>query len=341
MIRKLLLFSALVYTIIKEVTTFISKNPHKNNIWWDAVLGGKGNFMSIINFGSLNYDYIYQVPHYSVGNETLRSRNMRRCIGGRGLKQSIALSRAGISVCHAGLIGRNGEELKQVLADNFVDTSLLGFCDTIQGHSFIQQLSPTGKYASVIYGGSNSQLTPEIIDRCLENYGKGDFLLVQNEITSIPYLIDAAYDKGMRILFNTSPVDEDIFRTACNKVEWLVMNELECMEIADCDEITAAFSKLQTMYPKAGILLCLADEEGYIAYQNGEVLVQKSYNDKIANLLDVDHVSIGYFTAGLTLGYSLAECLELAAKAAAISVSREGGILESCPTMAEVEAFQV
>ena len=39
----------------------------------------------------------------------------------------------------------------------------------------------------------------------LESFEEGDLLILQNEINELPYLIDRAYERGMRIVLNPSP----------------------------------------------------------------------------------------------------------------------------------------
>ena len=296
--------------------------------------------MAIINFGSLNYDYVYQVPHFSGGNETIRSRQTRTDFGGSGLKQSCALAQAGELVYHAGLIGQNGLPLKDFLTQSSVNTDLLQTCTAPQGHCILQ-VAPNKERAALVYGGSNSEITPDFIDRCLESFGQGDFLLVQNEITNIPYLIDIAYEKGMRIIFNTSPVDEDIFRSACNKCEWLIMNDTECMEIADCDEVTTAFSKLQKQYPSCNILVTMG-EEGSICYYKGNVYVQNAYPVSVADIVNSGDAFTGYFVAAWMRSLPIEECLDLASRAGAIAVSRPGGAaaFSSYPTLEQVRDWE-
>lgn len=61
--------------------------------------------MKVLNFGSLNYDYVYNVDHAVTPGETLSSSNMETFLGGKGLNQSISLARAGVPVFHAGMVG--------------------------------------------------------------------------------------------------------------------------------------------------------------------------------------------------------------------------------------------
>lgn len=52
--------------------------------------------MKILSFGSLNIDYVYKVPHFVKKGETLSAEELNVYTGGKGLNQSIALSRAGM-----------------------------------------------------------------------------------------------------------------------------------------------------------------------------------------------------------------------------------------------------
>ena len=74
-----------------------------------------GTTMRILNFGSLNLDYVYQVDHFVMPGETLSAGARTVKLGGKGLNQSVALARAGANVSHAGCIGAGGEALREKL----------------------------------------------------------------------------------------------------------------------------------------------------------------------------------------------------------------------------------
>lgn len=94
--------------------------------------------MSILNFGSLNLDYTYRVPHIAAPGETLTSRSQEVRPGGKGLNQSVALARAGAVVCHAGLIGEDGRILEEICRESGVDTQFIGVSDVRTGNAIIQ-----------------------------------------------------------------------------------------------------------------------------------------------------------------------------------------------------------
>ena len=51
--------------------------------------------MKALCFGSLNIDYTYKVPHFVIKGETLSSDDLLVFPGGKGLNQSVALSKSG------------------------------------------------------------------------------------------------------------------------------------------------------------------------------------------------------------------------------------------------------
>ena len=81
--------------------------------------------MKILNFGSLNYDYVYSVDHILLPGETSAAWRMETFIGGKGLNQSVALSRAGAKVWHAGQVGEEGGQLLAMCRENGVNTEYI------------------------------------------------------------------------------------------------------------------------------------------------------------------------------------------------------------------------
>ena len=61
--------------------------------------------MRILNFGSLNIDYVYAVDAFLRPGETKAAQRLMVNCGGKGLNQSIAAAKAGNTVWHAGLLG--------------------------------------------------------------------------------------------------------------------------------------------------------------------------------------------------------------------------------------------
>ena len=62
--------------------------------------------MGVINFGSMNVDHVYSMPHFVQPGETLQSGAYHIYCGGKGLNQSVAAARAGAKTMHAGMEAR-------------------------------------------------------------------------------------------------------------------------------------------------------------------------------------------------------------------------------------------
>lgn len=163
------------------------------------VSGKWGIAMKILNFGSLNIDYVYKVDHIVQRGETQHSISRSVFSGGKGLNQSVALAKAGLPVHHAGCIGAGGEFLLDMLHESGVDTLLVKVLqDTPSGHTVIQN-SKDGDNCILLFGGANQCITKEFCDEVLANFSAGDYLVLQNEISSIPHLIKKAHERGCRL----------------------------------------------------------------------------------------------------------------------------------------------
>ncbi|NLZ76484.1 MAG: ribokinase, partial [Spirochaetales bacterium] len=139
-------------------------------------------------FGSLNIDYVYDVPHILRPGETLASTNRTIYPGGKGLNQSIALAKAGVETFHAGAIGEEGGLLLEMLQKGGVDTRFVRTVEGLSGHTVIQR-DIRGRNNIILYGGANRAITEEQIDETLRHFSSGDHLLLQNEINLIPSIM--------------------------------------------------------------------------------------------------------------------------------------------------------
>ena len=166
--------------------------------------------MKVLSFGSLNFDHVYQMDHFVMPKETTSSLSYSRGFGGKGLNQSIALAKSGLDVYHAGRVGFDGQPFIDYLQEYGVKVDYLKKDEeAATGHAIIQVSH--SENCIILYGGANQLIDEAQIDEVLTHFEKGDLLLIQNEISSLTYLITKAHEKGLRIAFNTAPMDEKIF----------------------------------------------------------------------------------------------------------------------------------
>ena len=291
--------------------------------------------MNVVNFGSLNIDHVYAVDHFCRAGETIHTKSYTQNAGGKGLNQSIAVSRSGQKVHHAGLLGPEGTRLAELLSGSGVDLRYLKHTDVPQGHAVIQ-VQPDGQNCIFLYGGSNQAVTPQEIDEVLMQLNAGDYLLLQNEIANLTYLLRAAARRGLRVVLNASPISDELLNADLSGVDWLVVNEIECAAMAGCGDAQAGYETLKQRYPSLGILLTLGSE-GSVSWKDGTEVRQCAYPVKAVDTTGAGDTFMGYFVGCLAQGMERQTAMQYASMASAISVTRPGAAA-SIPLMDEVRA---
>lgn len=271
--------------------------------------------MNVVNFGSLNIDHVYAVDHFCRAGETIHTKSYTQNAGGKGLNQSIAVSRSGQKVHHAGLLGPEGTRLAELLSGSGVDLRYLKHTDVPQGHAVIQ-VQPDGQNCIFLYGGSNQAVTPQEIDEVLMQLNAGDYLLLQNEIANLTYLLRAAARRGLRVVLNASPISDELLSADLSGVDWLVVNEIECAAMAGCGDAQAGYETLKQRYPSLGILLTLGSE-GSVSWKDGTEVRQCAYPVKAVDTTGAGDTFMGYFVGCLAQGMERQTAMQYASMASA------------------------
>lgn len=294
---------------------------------------GVQGLMKVLNFGSLNIDYVYQVESILIPGETQASRDRRIFCGGKGLNQSIALAKAGIPVYHAGMIGDGGEILLETCRENGVNTDFVRRISGPCGHTVIQ-VDKDGQNCILLFGGANRSITREFADEVLSHFDRGDIILLQNEINELNYIIDRAYEKGMMIILNPSPYDDNLKSCDMSKVSLFLVNEIEGYQITGEKEPDKILSAVKEKYPSAKIVLTLGGDGSVYQDETG-IYHQGIFKVKAVDTTAAGDTFTGYFISSIIDDMTVPEGLEMAAKASAIAVSRPGATA-SIPLRQEV-----
>lgn len=293
--------------------------------------------MKVLNFGSLNLDYTYQVESILIPGETQASKRRDIFCGGKGLNQSIALAKAGVPVYHAGMIGDEGGVLLDACRENGVNTDFIRKIDGPSGHTIIQ-VDRNGQNCILLYGGANRSMTREFVDQVLDSFEEGDMILLQNEINELDYIIDRAYEKGMMIVLNPSPYDSALDSCDLGKVSLFLVNEIEGYQITGEKEPDRILGRIREIYPGARVVLTLGGDGSVYQDETGAVYRQGIYKVKAVDTTAAGDTFTGYFLSSLIGGMPVPEGLDMAAKASAIAVSRPGATA-SIPLRKEVMDF--
>lgn len=281
-------------------------------------------------------DRSYRVNHFVRAGETISASELGTSPGGKGLNQSVALARAGAEVYHLGAVGTDGGPLLEILRSSGVDPRFVRTLDGSSGHAIIQ-ITPDGENCIIIFGGTNRQITREMVDEALLFLEPSDILLLQNETSQGEYAIREAKQRGLRIAFNPSPITEDLLRYPLELVDCLLVNEVEGAALSGAfgGEPTQILSDLCRKYPQTSVVLTIGAKG--VLFGKGEERERCGiYKVPVVDTTAAGDTFCGYFLSGTSRGLSVPEALKLASKAAAIAVSRAGAA-ESIPTLEEVE----
>lgn len=95
---------------------------------------------------------------------------------------------------------------------------------------------------------------------------------------------------------------------------------------------------LSDRFPNATIVLTLG-KEGAIYLNQDEILLQPAYEVKVVDTTAAGDTFTGYFISGIIKGLSIQEVMDMATKASAIAVTRQGAS-PSIPLLEEVESVR-
>ena len=294
--------------------------------------------MKILSFGSLNIDYNYKLDHIVAPGETISSHDLIVTCGGKGLNQSIALRKAGAKVLHAGIIGYDGDMLRKTLEDAGVDTTLRKIDpDSKSGHTIIQIEEKTAQNCIIVCPGTNGMVEKDFIDEVVSHFEPGDYAVFQNEITNVDYAMKSCREKGLRVVFNPSPMTRELAASDIYQyVDDLFINEVEGEQMTGTDDPVAILQSLKESWPQCRVILTLGSKGAVILTEDGPYY-QKAYPCEAVDTTGAGDTFSGYFTALSAAGKTPAEALELSCKASSLAV-RKMGAAASIPLLEEVLA---
>ena len=292
--------------------------------------------MKILNFGSLNIDHVYNVKSFVSPGETIKSQSYTKKVGGKGLNQSIAMARSGSDVFHVGAIGEDGKFLVDFLKKDNVNVKNIMSSDVPTGHAIIQ-VDEKGENCILLYGGANQNIPESFVERVLANFSKDDWLILQNETNIASFVIDKASDKGMNIVFNPSPITENIADFPLEKVDWFILNETEGEALSGEKEIEKIISSLRSKFSSSKFILTLG-EKGSVFFSKYEMIEVPAEKVEVVDTTAAGDTFTGYFVSYITKGTDVKTAMKIATKAAAEAI-KVLGAAESIPYKRQVNCL--
>ncbi len=290
----------------------------------------------LVNLGSLCVDNVFHVQNIARAGETVMSLGHETHPGGKGLNQSLAAARAGAEVIHVGCVGTDGGSLVDVLSGSGVDVSHIRTIDSPSGSAVIQ-VDEKGRNAIFITGGANRRVGKEQVDAAIDLLEGDDWLLLQNEINGLDFVLESAAASNVNVAFNVAPVDGRETTYSYDNVSLLIVNEIESMAVAQSDDYIQAFNQIRTTYPNTKVILTLGRQG--LSYGVGDMsLDMPAFDVDVVDETAAGDAFIGFFMAALLRSAPSDVALREASAAGALAVTRTGAAT-SIPRREDVAEF--
>ena len=200
------------------------------------------------------------------------------------------------------------------------------------------QVDRKGQNSILLFGGANQQIPASLMEQACRDLVPGDWLVLQNEINLTPELIRKGHAEGLKICLNPSPMTPQILSCPLELVTLFMLNEIEGAELAELPQEAPPediADRLQARFPQASICLTLGSRGALFAQPGHPLLRQDAIPVKAVDTTAAGDTFTGYLLAALSEGQSPRQALDLATRAAAITVTRHGA-MDAIPTRAEL-----
>ncbi|MDO4438907.1 MAG: ribokinase [Eubacteriales bacterium] len=299
----------------------------------------------VIVFGSFVVDLMGRTPHLPAAGETVKGSMFKMGPGGKGFNQGVAAHKAGADVTMITKLGKDtfGDIAVNTMKDLGMDTSKLLFSEeTETGCALIMVDENTSQNEIVVISGACGTITEEETSRTAGLMDSAEYLLTQLEtnMSSIEQVINLAYNKGVKVILNTAPV-QPVTDELLSKV-WLVTpNEVEAEILTgvkvDSEEQA---DKAALWFFERGVKNVLITLGGRGVYINadGKKGIVPAYKVKAIDTTGAGDAFNGGLLAALSEGKDLWESAVFANALAALSVQKLGTTM-SMPYREEIDAF--
>ncbi|SEQ87318.1 ribokinase [Thalassovita taeanensis] len=276
--------------------------------------------MAIWNLGSINADYFYRVPHLPGPGETIAATDLTRGLGGKGANMSVAAARAAAHVAHIGAVGSDGAWAVERLTEYGVDTRRIQTVDTATGHAIIT-LDSRGENAIVLFPGANMNISQNAVGLALTEAEQGDILLMQNETSQQAFAAETGSKMGLRIAYAAAPFSTESVGAVLPFLDILILNKIEMAQL----HLATGLMPSADMGVDTVIVTLGAD--GCALYDRSAGWVPQHFPAVPVTAVDTTGAGdtfTGYVLAALDRGMTMPDAIRLAAKAAALMVTRYG-----------------
>lgn len=290
--------------------------------------------------GSLNMDLVIRVAKMPRAGETITGEGFMTNPGGKGANQAAAVSKLGGNAYMIGCVGREfGDELIKTLAGYGVNTDYVKKLDDVSSGIAVITVE-NGDNRIILDRAANGRIDRELIDNALSVANKGDYLMLQLEISldMVEYALEKGKEKGMITMLNPAPAAE-LPQKIFGLCDYFTPNQSEAefyTGVYPSDERSA--KECAEILAKRGVknLVVTMGSEGSASVADGVFRKVAANKVKAVDTTAAGDTYVGALTVKLCEGADIEEAMIFAGKASAITVTRKGA-QQAVPFRSEVE----
>lgn len=284
----------------------------------------------IIVVGSSNTDMVIKAEKFPQPGQTILGGEFFLFPGGKGANQAVAAARLGGNVIFIAKVGNDifGEQAVQQFKREGIVTDYVAKDPNHPSGVALITVDNKGENTIVVAQGSNGTLSPDDVKRAEREFEKAEIILTQLE-TPLPTILHVAKLSGKfrnKMILNPAPaasLPEDLFPylylITPNETETEILTGIK---VEDNESLKAASEKLKQK-GVANVIITMGSEGAYLSDDKGGKLIPTQKVRAVDSTAAGD-VFNGAIAVALSENYALADAVEFANQAAAISVTKMG-----------------
>lgn len=288
------------------------------------------NAPKIVVVGSSNTDMVIQTSKFPAPGETIMGGRFFMNPGGKGANQAVAAARLGGNICFIAKTGNDifGKQAIQQFKNEGMDAShVMVDPNTPSGVALIT-IDAKAENSIVVAPGANATLSCADIDKSLVAFNDAAWVLMQLEtpIETIAYVARFAYVKGLKVILNPAPANNDIL-DILPYIYLLTPNETETRLLTgiEVNDETSALQAAQQLR-KAGVqqVVITLGSQGAFVHSDTFTGMVPGVKTKAIDTTAAGDCFNGALTVALSEGQPIEQAIAFANRAASISVTRLG-----------------
>jgi ribokinase len=289
----------------------------------------------IVVFGSISYDRTLHLPRLPEAGQGLMASAVTHSVGGKGANVAVAAVRAGGRASLVSAVGADGDRALAELSDAGVDTAWIERRADLATAEVIIHLATDQREFGITVPGADRHVDRRAMQTAIDTFRGGSIGYLDGMMNDGAFVIEAMAARGAPLVINPSPLHPDVERWPMHKAAVVIVNQDEACRLTQRDDPHHQLDALCSRLPgpafvltrgAEGAWLCRGDHREHVAATPVAAIDSTAAGDTFA----------GYFLAGVAAGRPPVESMRMAARAAAICVTRHGS-LHSIPGRREVE----